>query len=244
MANTYKDIIITANRNSNTADPNISFRGGNTASNTEITLRVYPDSNGTLSFEGSAGQLFSVTNDLTGSIFSVNDVSGIPSIEVFANGTVSLAQYSGNVGIGIANPTSNLHVTGNIRATTGIDAPTLNVTNTTGTVVSAQYGNTYTTSAVTAYTVDTFASATFRAAKYFALMEATANSTFGVIELNLVHDGTTVYLTQYGENKSNASANLGVFDAVISANALNLTFTPGSAYVAQTVKVVRLAVTD
>lgn len=100
MANTYKDIIITANRNSNSADPNVSFRGANSASNTEILLRVYPDSNGTLSFEGSAGQLFSITNDLTGSIFSVNDVSGIPSIEAFANGTVSLAQYSGNVAIG------------------------------------------------------------------------------------------------------------------------------------------------
>jgi len=96
MANSYKDIIITPNR-ANTADPKIEFRGGNTSVNTAITIQVYPTSNGTLSFEGSAGQLFSITNDLTGSIYSVNDVSGIPSIEVFANGQISLAPFGGIV---------------------------------------------------------------------------------------------------------------------------------------------------
>jgi len=96
MANSYKDIIITPNR-SNTADPKIEFRGGNSSVNTAITVQTYPTSNGTLSFEGSAGQLFSITNDLTGSIYSVNDVSGIPSIEVFANGQIDLAPYGGTV---------------------------------------------------------------------------------------------------------------------------------------------------
>lgn len=96
MANSYKDIIITPNR-SNTADPKIEFRGANSSVNTSITIQTYPTSNGTLSFEGTAGQLFSITNDLTGSIFSVNDVSGIPSIEVFANGQINMAQYGGNV---------------------------------------------------------------------------------------------------------------------------------------------------
>lgn len=109
MANSYKDIIITPNR-ANTADPKIEFRGANSSVNTAITVQTYPTSNGTLSFEGSAGQLFSITNDLTGSIFSVNDVSGIPSIEVFANGQINMAQYGGNVsiwgntGIGTSSP--------------------------------------------------------------------------------------------------------------------------------------------
>jgi hypothetical protein len=94
MANSYKDIIITPNR-SNTADPRIELRGGNSSVNTTISIYTYPTSNGTLSFEGSAGQLFSITNDLTGSIYSVNDVSGIPSIEVFANGVVELAATVG-----------------------------------------------------------------------------------------------------------------------------------------------------
>jgi hypothetical protein len=65
------------------------------------TIDIVPyDSLGTLSFEGSAGQLFSITNNLTsGSIFSVNDVSGIPSIDVNADGTIELAPYGGNVSI-------------------------------------------------------------------------------------------------------------------------------------------------
>ena len=70
--------------------------------------------------QGSAGQLFSVTNNLTsGSIFSVNDVSGIPSIDVDADGTIQLAPFSTTefVGVGTTNPTTKLHVIGEVTAT-------------------------------------------------------------------------------------------------------------------------------
>jgi hypothetical protein len=60
-------------------------------------MKAYPTNNGTLSIEGSAGQLFFVTNSMSGTIFSVNDVSGIPSIEVVDTGDIKLAQYSGEV---------------------------------------------------------------------------------------------------------------------------------------------------
>jgi hypothetical protein len=120
LANTDKNILITPNYNSSTDDPKIVFQGANaTVGAQSITLRVYPDSNGTLSFEGSAGQLFSITNDLTGTIFSVNDVSGIPSIEVTAAGLVKIAEYSGNTlfGTGLDNGTDKIQVNGNIIAT-------------------------------------------------------------------------------------------------------------------------------
>ena len=67
--------------------------------------------------QGSAGQLFSVTNNLTsGSIFSVNDVTGIPSIDVDADGTIQLAPFGSTeyVGIGTTNPTQKLDVNGNV----------------------------------------------------------------------------------------------------------------------------------
>ena len=88
---------------------------------TIIEIIPYDTQNsGTLSFEASAGQLFSITNNLTsGSIFSVNDASGIPSIDVDADGTIQLAPFSTTefVGIGTTNPTEKLHVNGDARIT-------------------------------------------------------------------------------------------------------------------------------
>jgi hypothetical protein len=99
MAQIDKNIVITPNIG-NVADPQIVFSGANAnVAAQSITLSVLPTSNGTMSFSGSAGQLFSITNSLSGTIFSVNNVSGIPSIEVFANGVISLAPYGGNVNI-------------------------------------------------------------------------------------------------------------------------------------------------
>jgi hypothetical protein len=89
-----------------------------TADGTEkIIATVLED--GTLSFSGTSGQLFSIVDSLTGSIFSVNDISGIPSIEVFDDGKVILAESTGNVGIGTLTPTEKLHVAGNINIPTG-----------------------------------------------------------------------------------------------------------------------------
>jgi len=63
----------------------------------------------TLSFYGNAGQLFSITDSLTGTIFGINDISGFPSFEIEANGNISMAEFSGNVNIG-----SDTFITGNI----------------------------------------------------------------------------------------------------------------------------------
>jgi len=103
VANTDKDILITPNNGSSSADPKIEFKGADASTSAQtITATAYPTNNGTLSFDGSAGQLFSITNDMTGTIFSVNDVSGIPSIEVDDDGTIRFAEYSGNVLVGQA----------------------------------------------------------------------------------------------------------------------------------------------
>lgn len=118
MANTDKNIVITPNIGS-TSDPKIVFSGADASTAAQnITLTTYPLSSGTLSFDGSAGQLFSITNSLSGTLFSVNDVSGIPSIEVLDTGAIKLAQYGGNVGIGLApSGTYKLEVNGGVYAT-------------------------------------------------------------------------------------------------------------------------------
>lgn len=113
MANTDKNIVITPNIGQ-TSDPKIEFRGADASTGPQtITLTAYPTNSGTISFDGSAGQLFSITNSLSGTLFSVNDVSGIPSIEVVDTGLIKLGQYSGNVLLGTANDEgAKLHING------------------------------------------------------------------------------------------------------------------------------------
>jgi hypothetical protein len=107
MANSDKNIRIQPNRNS-TLFPKITFTG---QSNNPITLNVLDDNS--ISFEGSSGQLFAINNNLSsGYIFSVNDISGLPSFRINADGTVGIAEYYGNVGIGVTNPLYKFHARG------------------------------------------------------------------------------------------------------------------------------------
>jgi hypothetical protein len=127
MAHSDKNIVITPNKGSTTADPQIVFSGANASLGPQnITLRTYATSNGTLSFEGSAGQLFSITNSLTGTIFSVNDVSGVPSIEVLDTGVVKLAEFGGFVAFGVS---ATVTAAGTTQATaTPLTRPINNIT--------------------------------------------------------------------------------------------------------------------
>lgn len=118
MANSDKNILITPNRGAASL-PSIVFTG---SGNTPITQSVLDDN--TISWESTNGQLFSITPTLTGTIFSVNDVSGVPSIEVEDNGLVKLAPFGGNVCVGSTsdNGSGRLQVTGNFTATGEVTA--------------------------------------------------------------------------------------------------------------------------
>jgi hypothetical protein len=67
---------------------------------------------------GNNGTLFSISDDLSNSLFSVNTIAGLPVIEAFANNTVVMGQYGQNVlvvtgsrvGIGTATPSTTLHI--------------------------------------------------------------------------------------------------------------------------------------
>jgi hypothetical protein len=69
--------------------------------------------------DGTSGTLFSVVDDLTDSLMSVNNSAGLPVFEVFADDRVVAGQYGANdfvvrnnrVGIGTNNPLAELHVT-------------------------------------------------------------------------------------------------------------------------------------
>jgi len=93
---------------------------------------------------------------------------------------------------------------------------------------AAVIGNQLTSTTVastSATTIATHAAATYRTIKY--LVQCTQGTDYHSTEINLIHDGTTVYITEYGTLFDNAS--LGTFNATISSGNILLQITPGSA---------------
>jgi hypothetical protein len=70
---------------------------------------------------GPSGQLFSVVDGLSGSLFSVNTISGVPVMEVFSDNTVNIGQYS-NPPLVVSGP--NVIISGS----TAINSSNLTVT--------------------------------------------------------------------------------------------------------------------
>ena len=136
MALTDKDILITPNDGSSTADPKTEFTGANSSASDTITLETQFDGSiTTLSYEGSAGQLFSISNDLSGTLFAVNDSSGVPSLEIDNNGEIRLSEFDGNVIVGNTNstPLSSLFEGRLIVKGSGDQDPIMSVTDSTST---------------------------------------------------------------------------------------------------------------
>ena len=101
------------------------------------------------SVEGSQGKLFTITDQISGSLFSVNGIGGLPILEVFDNNTIIAGGFnardfiiSGNsIGIGRLPSTGvtgyKLHLSGNVNIdgevrTSGLLVATSNALNTSG----------------------------------------------------------------------------------------------------------------
>jgi hypothetical protein len=110
MANSDKKIVITP-QTGQTAQPRIDFTGGDNA-----TLKAYVLDNGSVSFESIGGQIFSVNTDTSGDIFSVSDMSGIPSIRVDNYGTTILGNHGTKtlIGTDVDNGSNTLQIKGSM----------------------------------------------------------------------------------------------------------------------------------
>lgn len=89
--------------NINLASPRLIFKASGSAT-PDISLNILTTASGstsgvqTLSFEGSAGQLFSISDVLnSGTIFGVNDISGLPLFEIDASGFVRIGRFATDV---------------------------------------------------------------------------------------------------------------------------------------------------
>jgi hypothetical protein len=66
----------------------------NTAiSGTILTVQGSGSAQPIFTVQGSQGELFSITDSLSGSLFSVNDISGLPILEVFSDNTTLIGNY-------------------------------------------------------------------------------------------------------------------------------------------------------
>jgi hypothetical protein len=123
-----------------TGNPTIQLSGSAYSS---IALEVLES--GSVSFQGTSGSLFSISDSLSGSLMSVNDISGLPILEVFDDDRVVMGSFGQNtlvvtgslVGIGTSVPTSLLHVDGTGHSATG--NPTFEVITSAG--ETATYGS-------------------------------------------------------------------------------------------------------
>jgi hypothetical protein len=184
-------------------------------------------------------------NYADGKLFYKDDadlISYISNQDTFAtinaNSTLILATSTSDV-LGV-QPGNNITIVGDSigkKLTISIvDSPSFNGSVTFGNT-SSLTSVTYVTSSLSEVSVDFFQASQFRSAKYY--VQLTSGTKHHVIELRVLHDGTTVYMIQYGEMYTNDS--LGVFDAQITGGFLYLLFTPTNSVT--TVKLTRNTIT-
>ncbi len=117
----------TASLNSKTGSYAITgsnrFVGNQTITGSAIisgSVSIIASGSSVFTVDGVSGRLFSIDDSLSGSLFSVNTAAGLPLMEAFSDNTIRIGQYGqralfvsqSRVGIGLENPTTNLHISG------------------------------------------------------------------------------------------------------------------------------------
>jgi len=85
----------------------------------KLTLTSSTSGSTIFDIQGTSGQLFSITDDLTGDLFSVSDASGVPILNVNANGSVTLDPL-GSLYVGdnkVINGSGNIEFDGPVTTT-------------------------------------------------------------------------------------------------------------------------------
>ena len=184
-------------------------------------------------------QLASIGGGGAGFIKDLDDVSftGVNNQLLIYNAEDSKWVGIASTALGSNNVTGDLSVTGNISCAGTITYNDVTFVDSIG-VVTARSGlelgagsitpiiaieaATSTTTTTSASDIDTFVAATFRSAQY--QIQITQGSNYHVTTLNVLHDGTSVYLNEFGTIRTGAS--LATFDADIDSGNVRVRATP------------------
>ena len=141
-------------------------------------------------------------------------------IGITGDGHINMAgvcTFSGNVTIGgtlTYEDVTNIDVVGLITARSGIDFGSPSVVR----IESASS----TKEATSQASVDSFTASSYRSAQY--QVQITRGSSYQMTTINVLHDGTNAYLSEFGTIKT--GPNLATFDADINSGSLRLLATP------------------
>lgn len=216
-----------------TSNTTILIRKSVVSGNTPVEL-----ANGEIAINSADGRLF--YSDPIGNILSISNqntfgtINANSSLVIASNPTDTLSFVAGdnirittdglNKRITIAAATTGSYTDGTFSGTVLADDISSNTTISIG-GNSQLEAISYTTNSTSQVTIDSFSISEFRSAKYE--VQITSGSKYHLIELRAVHDGSSVWLAQYGEIQTDGS--LGNFDSTISSGNLNLLFTPSNA---------------
>ena len=163
-----------------------------------------------------------LTGDVTGNISgTAGGLSGTPNITV-GSIVATTGQFSGNVTVGgtlTYDDVTFLDSVGVATARSGLDVCAGSITP----IISLQAATT-TLTTTSASNIDTFAAATFRSAQY--QIQITQGSSYHVTTLNVLHDGSSVYLSEFGTIRTGSI--LASFDADIDSGNVRVRATPAS----------------
>lgn len=121
------DIVIIPNRSTLTGTPQINFVG---TSGSGINLQV--TSSGSVAFVGNAGSLLQLNDDLSGTLWRINDADGVTVFDLAGDGVLKIGEFDSNqwvitgyrIGIGTGQPQASVHATGIIRSDAGFTSGT------------------------------------------------------------------------------------------------------------------------
>ena len=185
-------------------------------SNTGITttkkVKIDDDLEVTGITTSTGGFVGNVTGTATG-------LSGTPDITI-RNITGVAATFTGNVSVAgtlTYEDVTNIDSVGIVTARSGVQIG--------GPAVIAIETATSTKTSTSQASVDSFTAATYSSAQF--QVQVTRGSAYHMTTINVIHDGTSAYMTEFGTVKTGTS--LATFDADINSGSVRLLATPSSA---------------